>query len=1423
VKQTIHSKFLFGVVSCLIGVAAFVGLSGVSSAATYTVTNTNDSGAGSFRQAIADANSNPGADQIDFSIAGAGPHTITLNSTLQSVTGETVINGLSQTGSVCDGENTELMIRLNLNGNSNAFNLNTGSSGSELNGIAVANAATNAYGLWINSDDVTVRCSFFGTFDGLTNASANTNNDWVTVSGSGVGLGGPATSDMNVFMPNQAVHAVIFNTGVTSMVVQGNYIGVGLDGSTTSNTLNQALRYDTESADSALIDNNVMNGTTGIYLTGSSGTAENIQITNNHIGTDSTGTTAFPDTIRGIWGLNWDANNVSIANNVIAVTASDSRAIEVNGQYNDFSVAGNRLNVRADGTDYFVAAGLGSTAIRINADNPSSGWVIEDNIAYGNRNSRSLDLAQLSDAIIRRNIIGTDAAKTNCFDSAGGVGIFNSSRVMFGGVDAQDGNHMCADHVYIAGTSSSISVIGNSLVSEGTWTFAADHNGAVSRPMITGKSEAGGNTELTIEHSLPVGEYRIEFFDNDVYLDNGWSADAQDFIGTVDIISDGSGVQQATATVVGDGYDFPSVTATEIDDSEYGFGDTSTIGYFTPKATVIVETTDDLDEIQRQTQNHEITQTITNLGPTTITEIDSDIIGQDCLSISGTSQSGTATEPGSVNGQPDWLWSGVLDPDQTLVITFNVDVTCGSGNTYFDYASYHMKSYGIDVSIDGTDSFDTWDTTEILGYQADLVFVTEDDTDPVLSYDTVAFTPNTHTVTQSITNNGPESVTDIEFSLMSADCIDLSDANAITVGGNATNIGSYFESAWAGQLDVGQTLQIIFNGPLTCSEGAEVYINNIPTTIKVDGEDVEDSTPDNNDYDERTDIIDPVNDISVTKTLLNPEAYATGATLQYEISLTNNGPQDFRIDQLDGSIPGQTSLFIDIMPADITFTGFTSDDDIGCVSLGPASAALFEEAMENHSDHEIVTCGITSDDKVILSNQTISGVLTAQVANDSDLQFRNYVYAAFGVNDPEQAAMAGYDGSTDLIDYLESQGPNNNLAKSTPVTDSRVTKELVGSGSSTAGATVTYRVTLENKGPMSLDLLETIGSPLIADLFPADALSYSGILEEDFFCQDLGPESIGFLGNAGMDHPNHQILICGYAGESSRVLAPSDSIDFTISFTVNSSAPDSYTNYVAMTVNPTDSDSALLLNLFQTTTEDVLDSIDNENFAKATYSTPANQVDTDDDGIPDSIEDAGPNSGDANNDGTPDSQQDHVSSFVSNITGDPVVLVVSDDCSIMTASTNAEATNQSTDLQYQYPLGFMGFSLDCGTPGYTAAVTHYYYNQVDQNYVLRKYHTTNETYTTISDASISQVQIDSRQVLIATYQVQDGGPLDVDGQANGTIDDPAGLGVDQTDTATDSGGSLMETGDTHAWIVVLAALGAVTATIQVFRSRGYTS
>ncbi|MEQ1747689.1 MAG: hypothetical protein ABMA02_19835, partial [Saprospiraceae bacterium] len=73
---------------------ALLFLAQISWATTYTVSNTNNTGAGSLRQAITDANANPGADIIDFSVAG----TLTLASALPSITQELTIDGTTAPG-----------------------------------------------------------------------------------------------------------------------------------------------------------------------------------------------------------------------------------------------------------------------------------------------------------------------------------------------------------------------------------------------------------------------------------------------------------------------------------------------------------------------------------------------------------------------------------------------------------------------------------------------------------------------------------------------------------------------------------------------------------------------------------------------------------------------------------------------------------------------------------------------------------------------------------------------------------------------------------------------------------------------------------------------------------------------------------------------------------------------------------------------------------------------------------------------------------------------------------------------------------------------------------------------------------------------------------------------------------------------------
>src|SRR6516225_3885689 len=64
----------------------------------FPVTNTADSGSGSLRQAILDANGNPGADMIVFDIPGPSAHMIPLSSNLPTITDSVEIDGTTQPG-----------------------------------------------------------------------------------------------------------------------------------------------------------------------------------------------------------------------------------------------------------------------------------------------------------------------------------------------------------------------------------------------------------------------------------------------------------------------------------------------------------------------------------------------------------------------------------------------------------------------------------------------------------------------------------------------------------------------------------------------------------------------------------------------------------------------------------------------------------------------------------------------------------------------------------------------------------------------------------------------------------------------------------------------------------------------------------------------------------------------------------------------------------------------------------------------------------------------------------------------------------------------------------------------------------------------------------------------------------------------------
>jgi hypothetical protein len=204
-------------------------------AATFTVSNTNDSGAGSLRQAILDANGHPGADTIAFDIPGAGVHTITPTTSLPAVVDQVLIDGYSQTGSV---ENTAVIgtnavLEIEIDGTT-AGGIGIDLNGPATSGSVVQGLVVNRFSTGIevdNSNDVVVRGNFLGTDP--TGTLPRPNDTGVQCGANAALIGGSSPGDRNLVSGNTAgtfSGALLLNGLATNSRVQGNLIGTDATG-----------------------------------------------------------------------------------------------------------------------------------------------------------------------------------------------------------------------------------------------------------------------------------------------------------------------------------------------------------------------------------------------------------------------------------------------------------------------------------------------------------------------------------------------------------------------------------------------------------------------------------------------------------------------------------------------------------------------------------------------------------------------------------------------------------------------------------------------------------------------------------------------------------------------------------------------------------------------------------------------------------------------------------------------------------------------------------------------------------------------------------------------------------------------------------------------------------------------------------------
>jgi hypothetical protein len=185
-----------------------VGLFATSaSAAVFPVTNTNDSGAGSFRQALLDANAAVGADVITFNIPGAGVHTITLTSLLPNITSPVFIDGYTQPGSSANtnafSAGINAVPQIELTGTQVSLFFFTGSDGSTVRGLIINGSSSDKISSQVSN--LVVAGNFLGTnATGTAAASGSFGGFGVRISPPAVNatIGGPNAADRNLISGN---------------------------------------------------------------------------------------------------------------------------------------------------------------------------------------------------------------------------------------------------------------------------------------------------------------------------------------------------------------------------------------------------------------------------------------------------------------------------------------------------------------------------------------------------------------------------------------------------------------------------------------------------------------------------------------------------------------------------------------------------------------------------------------------------------------------------------------------------------------------------------------------------------------------------------------------------------------------------------------------------------------------------------------------------------------------------------------------------------------------------------------------------------------------------------------------------------------------------------------------------------------------
>jgi parallel beta-helix repeat protein len=303
-----------------------------------TVTNTNESGEGSLREALTIAQERPGPDTILFNIPESDPGYDPMTGVwcIMPSNGYLVPPGITVDGSLAPmntGDTSKPGIEID----------GTTLAPLGIHGFHVDNDVTLRgliinhfqYGIWIGVANVTVEGCYVGTDSRGTTAKPN-GLDGILIANGGVN----AVIQDNLVSGNEQIGIRLFGASTTGNLIRNNRVGTDVSGAFALPNNISGIELQ-QGAHDNVIEGNLVSGNVGIGIHLTDAETSGNSVRNNRVGTDIDGTNPLSNTSFGIALFNGPKNNRIGPDN--RVTFNVMTGILIDGSDSFTSTVGNTV------------------------------------------------------------------------------------------------------------------------------------------------------------------------------------------------------------------------------------------------------------------------------------------------------------------------------------------------------------------------------------------------------------------------------------------------------------------------------------------------------------------------------------------------------------------------------------------------------------------------------------------------------------------------------------------------------------------------------------------------------------------------------------------------------------------------------------------------------------------------------------------------------------------------------------------------------------------------------------------------------------------------------------------------------------------------------------------------------------------------